>query len=437
MKKKVFILLVLIISFISINVYAEDGWATENGEIYYYENGEKVTGWKTIDGETYFFGLTTNKLLHGWQYWNGKFYLDEEGKVTQGWNEIDGEKYYVVDNYMVNEFQNIDGETYFLGLTTYKLIHGWQYWNGKFYLDEEGKVTQGWNEIDGEKYYVVDNYMVNKFQEIDGETYFFGLTTYKLLHGWQYWNGYFYCDEETGIVPKGWFTKNENKYYFQDNYAVTGINEIEEKNYYFTNEGVLIEKTTSDKYKTIVIDENGEFVKIQYTPTYYNQKDSRWVNIKYGLSTIGSTGCTPTSIAMTFTSYLEKEITPIDVAYYLYHYTDQYNKRLKGTSGMGIIYAANNYKIQYRGIDSEEQLIEELKNGKIVIASMQDGTFATSRWNHSIVVFDYDEENNTTFVYDPLNINNNKWHEVSIIWDEQNQDPDDRTGGSALYAFDK
>ena len=190
--KKLLIIIALFISTITINVYAKEGWVEENGEKYYYENDKPISGFKEIDGENYFFGITTHKLLHGWQYWNGKFYLDKDGKVNQGWNTIDGEKYYVRDNYLVNKFQEIDGETYFFGLTTYKLLHGWQYWNGKFYLDGEGKVKQGWNNINGEKYYVRDNYLVNKFQEIDGETYFFGLTTYKLLYGW---NTHKYCKE--------------------------------------------------------------------------------------------------------------------------------------------------------------------------------------------------------------------------------------------------
>ena len=232
MKKRLFIILLILLFPIFIsNVQAKEGWVEENGEKYYYENDKPISGFKEIDGNTYFFGITTNKLLHGWQYWNGKFYLDKDGKVNQGWNTIDGEKYYVRDNYLVNKFQEIDGNTYFFGLTTYKLLHGWQYWNGKFYLDGEGKVTQGWNTINGEKYYVRDNYLVNKFQEIDGNTYFFGLTTYKLLHGWQYWNGKFYLDGE-GKVTQGWNTINGEKYYVRNNYLVNGWVEDNGEDYF-------------------------------------------------------------------------------------------------------------------------------------------------------------------------------------------------------------
>ena len=494
MKKNIFIIAILLIIISTINVNAKEGWIEEDGEKYYYENDEAISGWKEIDGNTYFFGITTHKLLHGWQYWNGKFYLDNEGKVTQGWNTIDGEKYYVKDNYMINQFQTIDGNTYFFGLTTYKLLHGWQYWNGKFYLDNEGKVTQGWNTIDGEKYYVKDNYMinqfqtidgntyffglttykllhgwqnwngrfyldnegkvtqgwntidgekyyvknnymVNKFQTIDGETYFFGLTTYKLLHGWQYWNGLFYADTQSGKIPNGWFELDNKKYYSKDNYTLTGINEVDNKKYYFTNKGVLIDKTTITPYKSIEVGEDGELIKVQYLPTYYNQKDSRWTNIKYGSKKFGPTGCAPTSMAMAFTSIKERTILPTEIADYLYYQTNEYNKKDSGTSGQGIIKATQEYSVNIEPINSKEELISELSFGKIIFAAMGNGVFGTPRWNHAIIAYDYNEEKNQTKSLDPLNKNNNKWINIDTIWNEKSKDPDDTSGGSAIYSL--
>ena len=433
--KKLLIIIALFISTITINVYAKEGWVEENGEKYYYENDKPISGFKEIDGENYFFGITTHKLLHGWQYWNGKFYLDKDGKVNQGWNTIDGEKYYVRDNYLVNKFQEIDGETYFFGLTTYKLLHGWQYWNGKFYLDGEGKVKQGWNNINGEKYYVRDNYLVNKFQEIDGETYFFGLTTYKLLYGWQGYNGKFYAKED-GIIPKGWFNIGVDKYYSKDSHIVTGINNIDGINYYFTQKGVLVEKSQKTKYKEILVDEETkEFIKVQYIPTYYNQKDSKWTNKKYGIKKFGPTGCAPTSMAMAFTSIKEKTILPTDVGDYLYNHTDQFNKKSAGTSGKAIIYATKNYGVNQTPIKTKDNLIKELSSGKIVFAAMGNGKFGTAKWNHAIVVYNYNEENNKTYAMDPLNKDNNGWISVNTIWNEQSNDSDDISGGAALYAL--
>ena len=142
-------------------------------------------------------------------------------------------------------------------------------------------------------------------------------------------------------------------------------------------------------------------------------------------------------MAMAYTSYLERQILPIDVAYYLYNSTDQFNKKVVGTSGKGIIYASEHFNIKYIGIDSKDKLREQLKSGKIVFAAMQNGTFATLRWNHAIILFNYNDKDDTTFVYDPLNTANNRWHKIDIIWREQSQDPDDRLGGYALYALEK
>ena len=55
MKNSIKKLIILITILFTINVYAEDGWITEDGNIYYYENNEKVSGFKEIDGKLYFF----------------------------------------------------------------------------------------------------------------------------------------------------------------------------------------------------------------------------------------------------------------------------------------------------------------------------------------------------------------------------------------------
>ena len=68
---------------------------------------------------------------------------------------------------------------------------------------------------------------------------------------------------------------------------------------------------------------------------------------------------------------------------------------------------------------------------------MQNGKFARTNWNHAIIIYDYDESNGKvkTIASDPLDIYNNGWVDVDLIWNEKNTDPDDLTGGSALYSL--
>ncbi len=407
-----------------------------DGEKYYVKDHYMVNKWQEIDGNWYFFGLSTYKMLHGWQDWNGRFYLDSEGKAKEGLNIIDGEKYFVKDHYLANKWQEIDGNWYFFGLTTYKMLHGWQDWNGRFYLDSEGKATEGWNDIDGERYYVRDHYMVKGFQTIDGATYFFGITKYFLLHGWQDWNGRFYAEETTGEVKQGWHDVGDKTYYTKDNYIVKGKQEIEGKQYYFDTTGAVIKKSSKTNTREYHInEETWELLKLQYIPVYYNQKDIRWGNLLYNGHKFGSTGCVPTSLAMAYTSILDRQILPNEIGNYLYYNTDQFNKKLSGASGMAIIKASEYYHVKVEPIYTKEQLVEHLKAGKIVYASMQNGKFATPTWNHAIIMYDYKDDKAMTYASDPLQTVNNGYVDVDLIWREKNTDPDDTSGGSAIYAL--
>ena len=152
------------------------GWQHINNEDYYVKDNFMVDSFQTIDDKTYFFGLgSARRLLRGWQGLNNKkFYLNKDGSITQGWQHIGNEDYYARDNFMLEGFQNIDGKTYFFGLGSARLLRGWQGLNNKkFYLYEDGSVKEGENIIDGKTYYVVNHYVVNGFQEIDGKIYYF------------------------------------------------------------------------------------------------------------------------------------------------------------------------------------------------------------------------------------------------------------------------
>ncbi len=101
----------------------QNGWVTQNGKKYYFENGIMVSGgWKTIGGKSYYFGgdgtLYVNTttpdgvkvdgngvkvtgssqaaaVQNGWVTQNGKKYYFENGiMVSGGWKTIGGKSYY-------------------------------------------------------------------------------------------------------------------------------------------------------------------------------------------------------------------------------------------------------------------------------------------------------------------------------------------------------
>lgn len=346
-----------------------------------------------------------------------------------------------LNTYALENQEVVDDNSDNSEVNTKIITPGWHIDNdNSWYQYDDGTVAKGLQEIDKEKYYFNDKGIMQKgFITIDDKLYFFSKVNGVLKKGWQNADNRIWYQEEDGsvFIANGLVTLNNKEYYFVDNFIEKGLVKIDDKTYYFDD--TTYEKKygkVSKKYREIHLDEKtGEYIKTQYVPEYYNQKDSSWENIRYGFSTLGKTGCSPTSMAMAFTSILNRKITPNEVADYLYYNTNQYNKIYSGTSGKGIIYASDKYGIKHKGISTKEQLIEELNSGRIVYAAMGNGKFATLKWNHAIIIYSYNEKNNTTIARDPLNRLNNGMVSIDTIWKEKSTDPDDLSGGYALYSL--
>ena len=227
MKKKIiFLVTILLVLFVYSNVYAEDGWITENGNTYYYENNIKVSGFKEIDGKLYFFSRVNNVLKKGWQNDNtGKWYQNNEGEVVKGIQSVEGKTYYFNDKgFLTNGFVTVDGKIYFFSRATNQLKTGWQNDNtGKWYQNENGELVIGLQEIDGKKYYFNEKGMLkNGFIWIDEKLYFFSRATNQLKTGWQNDNNGKWYQNEEGEVLRGLQTIDGEKYYFNNNGLLSG-----------------------------------------------------------------------------------------------------------------------------------------------------------------------------------------------------------------------
>ena len=375
-----------------------------NGNIYYYLDGVMQKGIVEIAKEKYLFGVNTGKL-----YTNGlattpdgnTYLTDEDGKLLYGFQIINNDKYYFdKDGKMVKGIYEIDKERYLFGVNTGKL-----YTNGlattpdgnTYLTDENGKLLYGFKLINNDKYYFdQDGKMVKGVYEIDKEKYLFGVNTGKL-----------YIDGLAATPDGSWYLTDFN--------GIIQVGEVMINNhpYLFNSDGKL------NVYRQI--------------PIYYSQKDNRWKNVTLGLSNIGSSGCAPTSLAMAYTTILNRTILPLDVANYLYYNTNEYNKKAVGASGMAVVYASDYFNVSAVPIKSKLELQVALASGRIVFAAMGNGKFATKTWNHAIILFDYN--NGFTYAYDPLRFSNNGWFSLDQLLTEQSSDPDDSTGGSNFYVL--
>ena len=245
----------------------KNGLVTENGKLYYYENGKKITGFKEVNGELYFFSSKDYTASSGWKKAYGNtWYQDESGKVLKGYQEIEGKKYYFNEKtgYRESGFKEVGDILYFFSSIDGYASSGWKKAYGNtWYQDESGKVLKGYQEIEGKKYYFNEKtgYRESGFKELDGVLYFFSSIDGSASSGWvlkglQEIDGKkYYFNEKTGYresgfkeldgvlyffssidgsISSGWKKAYGNTWYQDETGAVvTGLQEIDGKKYFF------------------------------------------------------------------------------------------------------------------------------------------------------------------------------------------------------------
>ena len=125
-----------------------------------------------------------------------------------------------------------------------------------------------------------------------------------------------------------------------------------------------VESFTSED--SIMNDVTGkESVKPVKLPQYY-QADARWGSKRYGISNMKISGCVPTSLSMVL-SVLKEEVTPVQVADYIYNTSTEMNTMFVGTSSDGAAAAIEHWGCNYRVINSKDDLKAALEKGNIVL----------------------------------------------------------------------
>lgn len=165
----------------------KNGWVEEDGETYYYKNGEKLKGTRMVDGKYYCFHskdghLFRNTLLYS-SSTNRTCYADENGeRVKNTWIEVNGRRYYIgSDSYAYKGSRNVHGKYYLFdskrgyAFTNRKRItkEGDIYYYGEdgarlnsgfakitekgkvntYYFNRQGKAYKQWHTVNGKKYY--------------------------------------------------------------------------------------------------------------------------------------------------------------------------------------------------------------------------------------------------------------------------------------------
>ena len=204
-------------------------------------------------------------------------------------------------------------------------------------------------------------------------------------------------------------------------------------------------KNSTGEYKIHLyyIQNNGKLVgvagttvqvsKTSYPTPYYSQRDSRWARRTYGGYTFAATGCVPTTVAMAISGITGQTVLPTTVADYLYHSTNEFNKRSYGTTSHGIVLAARHWGLKTETLGSTAAVREALAMGHHVLGAVGTSIFANYPVTHELVMRGYN--NGMTYVMDPYNANNNGYYSVDYLFRVRSLDPTDNTEGSPFMTI--
>ena len=136
-----------------------NGWQSQNGNTYYYNNGQKVTGVQNINGTSYYFNdqgqqqkdyfLTQN---------NHTYYFGKDGKrLDDGFYQNWGHTYYFQKDgaRLDNGFYQNWGHTYYFGKDGARLDNSfYSNWGHKYYFGSDGALIQNSDlTVNGTKYH--------------------------------------------------------------------------------------------------------------------------------------------------------------------------------------------------------------------------------------------------------------------------------------------
>lgn len=442
-----------------------------NGSTYYFDkSGYMITGWKSIESNWYYFNASGCMVTNTWV---GDYYLDFDGKmaISQWINDRyvgqDGawdkskELYVMEQDSLGTRFVNqrtleyekdgwikIKSGSYYVDSNGYALV-GTQILEDKTYhFDENGKLITGWYMENEHTYWLDTNgQKVSGWKFKNSIWYYFDSNTFEMAcSGWQQVGSGMYYFLSDGTMKQDWLLLNGSDWYYlgQDGARKTGLVTLDSNSFYFyvendSNGGsvglMAANRTITLGSKTLYIDGSGYIYRsdISNIP-YLSQVDYRWKNTSIGYSTIGSSGCLPSTAAMIINYYKGTNYTPVDIARQLYSAGYMNTPTYFGSTSDSYKVVQDNYGLSYQNNLSYSQLIGCLKGGKLVAAAVGKGDFVYGYGiTHVILLAGYN--NGYVYVYDPLDPYKNGYYSIDSIWNQQSSDYGDLQNGGPFFAF--
>ena len=279
MKKNILLLIVLLIFFIPIRIYALEGSWSSDGTQYVYEDNSIAKGIVEIDGKKYLFGINSGKMYKSslatiteGEY-AGTYYTNSEGIIQTGKQTIKNDTYYFDESgKMQKGIVEIDGNRYLYGINSGKLYKSGlatvteREYAGTYYTNSEGIVQTGKQTIGKDTYHFdALGRMQKGIVNINGIEYLYGINSGKLYTSGLAtvtegeYAGTYYTNKQ-GIIQTGKKIIGEDAYYFDAlGRMQKGIIELDGKRYLY---GINSGKLYTSGFATVT---EGEYAGTYYT----------------------------------------------------------------------------------------------------------------------------------------------------------------------------
>ena len=164
------------------NSTSQSGWQTENGNSYYYRDGQKLIGQQNIDGKDYYFNDQGQQQKDYFLNQNNHtYYFQADGtRLNDGFYNNWGHTYYFqADGSRLDDgFYNNWGHTYYFQADGSRLDNGfYNNWGHTYYFQADGsRLDNGFYNNWGHTYYFGSDgaRWDNKFMNNWGNVYYFG-----------------------------------------------------------------------------------------------------------------------------------------------------------------------------------------------------------------------------------------------------------------------
>ena len=200
---------------------------------------EAQPGWHGEGSDRYYILETSREQAVGWlKLDEGTYYFNDEADMQFGWQEIDGAKYYFDESgkMTVGEAE-VDGVAYL--------------------FQEDGKMLSGWNDdhLYGENGYP----LTNQFLELKDGTVYYLDENGKKATGWQTIDDKRYYFQEDGTLARDMVREGKEVYYLnEDGYVYTGWRHVNGNSYYFDKYGMMYTDMSAEiDGEEYVFDSNG------------------------------------------------------------------------------------------------------------------------------------------------------------------------------------